>query len=147
MTGITAEQARAIRKADTLCFDHDPDGNGWIRAITRGVDYAHEITITVPVEMSRVQNYGPGHYGPWSCFDMIMSAQYDDRAQTMTRRIKAGTRLALVWTRDNSSLLTKEAGVVVDMLDLKVQNGNVCDTYRVRTFVGYDNASRLVRRA
>lgn len=145
-TPITAEQARAIRNADSLCFDHDSDGNGQIRAIVRGNDAEHERTITIPVELSRVNNYGPGD-GPWDCFAMLMSAQYDDRARTLVRHIRKGSRIAFVWTRDNSSPVTVEAGIVVDMLDVKVANGSVCDTFRVETRIGLDNTARMVRRA
>lgn len=146
VSGLSAVEARTIRNATSLCFDHDRDGNGYIRAITRGDDADHERTLTVPIESSRVQNYGAGD-GPWDCFDMVMSAQYDDLAQTMLRRIRTGSRVAFVWTRDNASPVTRDAGLVVDMLDVKVHNGNVVDTFRVRTFVGLDNSARLIRKA
>lgn len=143
---MTTEEARAIRGADALCFDHDSDGNGQIRAVTRGKDWGHEHTVTIPVEFSRVNNYGPTD-GPWTCFAYIGSAQYDDRARTLVRRMRAGTAVAFVWTRDNSSPVTNEAGIVVDMLDVKVGNGSTVDTYRVETFVGLDNSARMVRQA
>ncbi len=143
---ITASQARSIRRADALCFDGDMSGEGQIRAITRGTAGISETTHTVPVESNRVNNYSPVE-GPWTCFTMLMSAQYDDLAQTLVRRIKAGSRIGFVWTRDNRSPVTEEAGIVVDMLDVKVQNGNVCDTFRVATYIGLDNSARMVRKA
>lgn len=143
---ITSIDARTIRNADALCFDHDSEGNGQIRTITRGNDSDHERTLTVPVESSRVNNYGPGD-GPWACFAMLMSAQHNDVARTLARHIRKDSRIAFVWTRDNSSPVTKGAGIVVDMLDVKVQNGSVCDTFRVATFIGLDNSARMVRKA
>lgn len=145
---LTSTDARAIRTADALCFDQNPDGTGVIRAVFRAKDLigggrTTEYTVEVPV-LSRVNNYGPGD-GPWVCFAMVMSAQYDDRAQTFVRRMKAGTKIALIWTRDNASLVTREAGLYVDALDMKVQNGLVCDTYRVANFVGLDNTARMTQ--
>jgi hypothetical protein len=149
---LTSAQARAIREADALCFDHrmlDPrtgESYGAIRAIVRRRDGDDDITTTIPIESSRVQDYSPtsspnGHVA----FSMIQSAQYSDKARTLTRRIKAGTRIAFVWTRDNSSPVTRDAGIYVDMLDVQVQNGSVCDTFRVDTFIGLDNTARMVR--
>lgn len=142
----TPSEARAIHTADSLCFDGDGDGNGFIRVIVRANSNEAERTITIPVESNRVNNYGPGD-GPWTCFAMVMSAQYDDIARTLMRRIRSGSRIAFVWTRDNSSPVTKEAGIVVDMLDVKVMNGNVCDTFRMATFIGLDNTARMVRKS
>lgn len=149
---IASQQARAIKTADALCFDHNPDGTGAIRAVTRaksmiGGGETTEYTVTVPVEVSRVQNYGPDSAPDgWRCFAMIGSSRHDDVAMTVARHIKAGSRIALVWTRDNSSPVTKEAGLYVDMLDVKVQNGSVTDTFRVATYIGYNNTARMTRR-
>ena len=143
-TEISAQEARIIRTADSLCFDHTADGDGYIRAIFR--DEHVEGTFTVRVESSRVNNYGPNG-GPYTCFTMIHSARYDDVACTLARHIRKGSRIAFVWTRDNASPVTKEAGIFVDMLDVKVLNGSAWDTFRVATYIGYDNSARMVRRS
>lgn len=154
MHTLTSIQASAIRKADSICFDHSPaddaattgNSHGQIRAITEGHRHGCEgqITLVVPIESSRMNNYGEAR-GPFVAFDMIGSAQHDVGWRTVCRQIKAGSRIAFVWTRDNGSEVTREAGLVIDMLDVKVQNGNVCNTYRVRTYVGHDNSARMVR--
>jgi hypothetical protein len=144
--GVTAQQVRALRHADTICFDHLPDGTG--RAIRRAENTGSgfEETIDVPVESSRVQNYGPGN-GPWVGYASTLSAPYDTVTQTILRRIRTGSRVAFVWTRDNSSPVTKAAGIVVDLLDVVVQNGTVADTFRASTFIGLDNSARMIQRA
>lgn len=151
---LTAEQAKSIRDADSVCFDHTPaedaattgNAHGVIRAITEGHRHGAtgQITVSIPIEVSRVQDFGRSE-GPYTGFDMIGTATYDRNWRTVCRQIKAGSRIGLVWTRNNSSPLTEQAGIVVDMLDIEVQNGNVCSTYRLRTQVGLDNSARMVR--
>lgn len=152
---VTAQQAKALRTADAICFDTHPDKQGGqvkqIRAIFREEGDRSEYTVTVPVEVVRLQDYSKdGARGDYSAFEMVMSAKYDDAWQTMARRIKAGSVLGLTWHRDNASPITEEAGIKVDMLDLKVENTvrgkRVCDTFRVRTWVGLDNSARMVKR-
>lgn len=148
MYETTAPEARAIRNADSLCFDHRPDGTGVIRAIKRAEnsDTGFEQTITVPVETSRVQNYGSGT-GPYSACAVMLWAQTEPRVRTVTRRIKTGSRVAFEWSRDDNSPVTTEAGVVVDHLDVVIGNGRVTDTIRVSTFIGLDNSARMIRNA
>ncbi len=146
---ITGLDARMLRKADSIVF-HANGETAEIRAIIRATDQTSEIVHTIPVEVSRVDNYGPGDGpgdGPWVCFAMLMSAKYDAVSQTFVRRTRTGSRIAFRWTRDNSSPVTKEAGIVVDMLDVSIQNGSVCDTMRMSTYIGYDNTARMVRPA
>lgn len=149
---ITTQEARAIKHADSICFDHvnvDGEGTGRIRAIRRASatqsGFEETVTITLPVGHSRVQNYGTDR-GWFVGFSMVMSAQYDAIWQTVARQIRAGSSVGLRWTRDNSSPVTNEAGLVVDMLDIVVQNGRVANTYRIATYVGYDNTARMLRR-
>lgn len=140
---LTTADAAALRRADSICFDTDPEG-GAIRAIFRATDREAERTITIPVASTSVQNYGPGD-GPWKCFAMTMSAQYDDVTRTLVRHLKRGSAVALRWTRGNSSPVTEQAGLVVDHLDVRVANGTVADTFRVATYIGHDNTARMVR--
>src|SRR5688500_13946295 len=113
---VTAFEARAMRHADSICFDHQ--GEGFIRAIKRpeNSDSGSEQTIKINVEASRIDNYSPVD-GPFSCFATIMSAQYDANWQTVARRVRHGSRIAFRWVRDNRSPVTEEAGIVVDYLD------------------------------
>jgi hypothetical protein len=142
---ITGLDARMLRKADSIVFHADGD-HAEIRAVIRATEQTSEITHVIPVEATRVDNFGPGD-GPWTCFAMSMNAKYDDVTQTLVRRTRTGSRIAFRWTRDNSSPVTKEAGLVVDMLDVKVQNSSVCDAMRMSTYIGYDNTARMVRPA
>jgi hypothetical protein len=146
---ITTQEARALRNADALCFDHRADGTAAIRAIRRentSTGFEETVTIELDPATSRVQNYGDGD-GPWVGFGYVGSPQHSPIAHTLVRHIKSGSRIGFVWTRDNNSPLTRDAGIVVDMLDVKVENGKVCDTFRIITQVGQDNSARLIRRA
>lgn len=146
MSTVTTQEARALRNADSICFDHKADGTGQIRAIRRAVNsaFGFEETVVVGIDLSRVNNYGPGD-GPWAGFAMSHSVKFDALVQTLVRHIKAGSEVAFVWTRDNHSPVTREAGLYVDMLDVKVRNGKHTDTFRVSTFVGLDNSARMIR--
>lgn len=144
---VTSREARALRNADSICFDLRKDGGALIRAIRRGSNTASgfEEVVAVAVESCRVNDYSRVTEGPYVGFAMIMSALYDPIWQTVGHHIRAGSRLGLVWTRDNSSPVTEQAGIVVDMLDIQVQNGNRCGTFRVSTYIGRDNTARMLR--
>lgn len=148
---LTAQDIRALKNADSICFDHLPDGKGRIRAIKRaedsstGFEQTHEIAV-----FSRVLNYGAAYDGDYSAFYMVHSARFNDVALTLVRRMTTGATVALVWTRDNSSpVLTGESyHLVRDELRLVIQgkNSKVADTYLVAESVGKDNSARMVRK-
>lgn len=146
-TVLDAQDARNIRKADAICFDYDDGyGNPRIRAIIRGNDREGERTLAVPVLDQRVQDY-TGATGAVQAFAMTMHAQHDAIARTLVRHIRAGSTISFRWTRGNDSPVTKDAGLVVDHLDVQVTNGKVTDTFRVETYIGLDNSARMVKRA
>lgn len=142
-TTVTAAQTRALRHADSICFDTDQ-----IRAIRRADNSStgFEETVTIPVALHRVDAFD-GSSGPFRCFAMTMSAQYDRRAQTFVRKVWSGSMIALTWTRGDSSPITREAGIVVDHLDVSVSNngGKLADTFRLSTFIGLDNSARMIQ--
>lgn len=142
---LNTEQARALRNADSVCFDYDGDstvGLGAIRAILLADDKigAGEQTTTIPGVHSTLHAYDDSR-GGFTCFDMIMTAQFTPEWKTVAKRIKAGTDVRLHWVRGNSSPVTDEAGLVVDYLNI-VLNG---DEYRIGNYVGRDNTTRMVR--
>lgn len=139
-------QIRSVRAADAICLDHHADGTAAIRAITRQTGTTSEVTVTLPVEVSRVDNYGTGD-GPWTAFAYFGASCFDHRWQTIARLIRRDSRLGFVWIRDNASPITRDAGVVIDMLDIQVQNGSTSHTIRVETRVSLDNTARMIRPA
>lgn len=142
---LTAHDARAIKSADALCFDRNKDGSGQIRAIRRAENSSSgfEETHTVETDRCGVNNYGTGSVS--NAFAMIVSAQRDDVARTLVRHMRAGSKVALVWTRGNASPVTDNAGLVRDELRVKVQNGKTCDTFLVQVYIGLDNSARMVQ--
>ena len=146
---LTAQDVRALRHADALCFDHTA-GDGQIRAILHAdhSDTGFEQTHAIPARLSRIESYG-GPDGELHGFHMISSAKYDDIAQTLIRHLRIGSQFAFKWTRDNSSPVTREAGVVRDELRVTVQakGAKVADTFLVGVFIGRDNTARMVQLA
>lgn len=151
-TILTEQDVRALKHADALCFDHLRDGTGRIRAILRaensptGFEQTHEIL----AHSSRVEDYErTPHDGGHTAFAMLMSAKYNDRAQTIARHLRKGGQFTLHWVRDNNSPVTREAGIVVDFLDVRIasRTGSAVDVFRVDTYIGYDNTARMVKRA
>lgn len=146
---LTREQAKAIREADTVCFDYaasdggalGPAEHGTIRAIYRANDSTgrSEVTVTIPRIETRITCYDGATVA--DCFDMVMLAQHTPEWRTVAKRLKAGTDIRLHWVRGNSSPVTDEAGLVVDYLNVVV-NG---DHYRIGNYVGRDNTARFVR--
>lgn len=147
-TALTRQDVRALQHADTICFDHTGEGEGRIRAIRRGENSStgYDETHTIAAALSRVQNYGPED-GDWRAFAMIMSAQYDDIGRTLVRHLREGSRFSLEWTRDNSSPVTRDAGLVRDELRVHVQGktAKVADTFLIAVFIGKDNSARMVK--
>lgn len=148
---LTTQDARALRNADSICFDHLPDGTGRIRAILRadhsstGYEQVHIIT----AESSRIDDYQPEpHSGTYTGFAMAMSAKYDPTTVTIVRHLRAGSKFALIWVRDNNSPITREAGIVVDELRIRIQqrNAKTADEFNVDTRVSLDNSARMVQR-
>jgi hypothetical protein len=144
---LTKQDVRALAHADSLCFDHTGVDTGQIRAILRAEKSptGFEQTHSIPATSSIVNNYGTED-GDWRGFHMILSAQYDEIGHTLVRHLREGSRFALVWTRDNASPITRDAGVVRDELRIRVQgkNSKVADTFLVAVFIGKDNSARMV---
>lgn len=146
---LTAQDVRALKHADALCFDHR-DGEGQIRAILRAEnsDTGFEQTHTIPAALSRIESYG-GPEGELRAFAMLQSSKYSDIAQTLIRHLRTGSQFAFKWTRDNSSPITRDAGLVRDELRVSVQgkNAKVADTFLIEVFIGKDNTARMVQLA
>lgn len=146
MHEITNAEARAIKHADTLCFDHHADGTGCIRAIQSADNSpsGFEQTITVEATSSRVNNYGP-QADAFTGFSHCGSAKFSDVARTLVRHLRPGSQFTMRWTRDNSSPITRDAGLYVDLLHLTVQHGRTTDCFLVDYSVGLDNSARMIR--
>lgn len=138
---LNTDQARALRNADSVCFDYSASEGGAIRAIKRANDNTGEgeRTFSIPGVDTRVEAFDG--VTVVHCFDMVMSAQVTPEWQTVAKRIKSGVDVRLHWARGNWSPVTEEAGLVVDYLNIVI-NG---DEYRIGNYVGHDNSGRLVR--
>lgn len=146
---LTKQDVRALQHADAICFDHTGVGEGMIRAIQRAENSStgFEQTHVIPALSSTVKNYGPEN-AEWRAYASILSAKYDDIGQTLVRHLREGTEFALEWTRDNSSPITREAGLVRDELRIRVRrSAKITDTFLVAVFIGKDNSARMVTRA
>lgn len=149
---LTAQDVRALRHADAICFDHrGGNGVGQLRAIVRAdrSSTGFEQTHVIPCE-SRLDDYSGepapnGHNG----FHMAMYAQHDRAARTLVHRLRAGNEIVLRWVRGNSSPVSKEIGFVRDELYLTTGKPDTrsSETYLVAVYTGYDNTARMVRSA
>ena len=145
---LTARDTRALRHADSLCFDHNADGTGAIRAIVRadrsstGFEQVH----TIPV-VSRVDNYSRGFDGPVTACYVLMYVTYDPMDQTLIRHMRAGKRVHLHWTAGNASPVLDNADLVRDELRIRIGDDKRADTYLLAVSVGRDNSARMIRRA
>lgn len=151
---LTTQDVRALRHADSICFDHNVDGTAHIRAIVRAdrSSSGFEQTHVIPCE-GRVDDYEQEHtqaleHRGYRAFHMEMSARYSDTAQSLVGRLRAGNAIILRWTRGNSSPVTKEIGFVRDELRLRTGNPerDNAETFLVAVYAGYDNTARMVRR-
>lgn len=146
---LTAQDVRALKHADDLCFDHHADGTGQIRAIIRaensptGFEQVHTITAT----MSRIESYGKSH-DAYTGFESV-NARYNAEISTIVRHLRVGASFSLHWVRDNSSPVLRDAGLVRDELRIFTQarNAKTGNTFHVRTFVGLDNTARMIKPA
>lgn len=155
---LTAQDVRALKHCDSLCFDHGMahtgnDSGGQIRALLRGdtSPTGYEQTHRIPAALSRVQDYERGDRvfdGTYTAFASINSAQFSGEARTLIRHLRVGSRFSFEWVRNNSSELTREAGLVVDQLRVHVQGkgAKVADVFLMDVFVGRDNSARMVKR-
>lgn len=141
---LTSADAAAIKAADTLCFDTIGERTT-IRAITRATERVSEVVTTIGVDHVWLNDYS-GASGDYTAYATLMNARHDDVTRTMARHLRKGSVLALRWTRGNDSPVTREAGLVVDHLDVVVSNGKAADTFRVATYIGRDNSVRMVKR-
>lgn len=144
---LTTKQIRALKDADSVSFSVY-NGETLIKAWFRETDEVSEYTVTISTEYNTVHNYGTGGENGYACFAMIGSSKYDAAWQTIVHDMRTGCAVALKWTRNNSSPVLDEAGIVQDHLDMTVQNpSGRARTYRVATYVGRDNTARMVRLA
>lgn len=149
---LTAQDIRALKHADALCFDHTGTGEGQIRAIMRAENSStgFEQTHTIRAYLSTVNNYGPDDpVNGWTAFHMFTSAKYDTVAQTLIRHMRTGGQFTLDWVRDNNNDILRDAGLHQDELRMRIAppNGKNVDVFLVRVSVGRDNSARMIRGA
>jgi hypothetical protein len=152
---LTATHISALRRADTVCFDHDSDRGSWIRCIKRLKPTAadpfqpEERTIAIKCA-SRVHAWTDmTHTTPIAirAYVYLGSAQYDDEWKTIASLIRAGDTLMLSWHRGGlGSPFLRERGLVGDYLQLLVfRKERPVYTFRIDNYVGADNSARMTK--
>lgn len=147
---LTTQDIRALKHADSICFDHTREGFGQIRAIVRAENSStgFEQTHTIRAFVSSLDRYGPDRLeNGWTAFHMESSAKYSPVAQTLIRHMRAGGQFTLNWVRDNNNDILRDAGLHQDELRMRIAppNGKHVDVFLVRVSVGYDNTARMIR--
>lgn len=151
VVAIHSNNARALRKADTLVF-HFQKGEHFIRAIKTERDEFgtkdREIRIDVQgrVEKYRVREHDLGEVE--ECSAIISSAQFDKALQTALAGIRAGDILVLRWVANNNSQYLDKAGLFQDHLYLQVHRGalnhNVKE-YLISSSITPNNSAKMCK--
>lgn len=142
---ISTFEAKAIREANSLCFDH-MRGHGQIRAILRDADH-NETQVRIPAHHSHVESFRAGDTDTASGFSYMMNVAYVPEMVTIRRRLITGAAFTLHWTAYNQSPLLDEAGLVCDELRIRIQGprATVADTFLVSRQVSRNDSARMIR--
>jgi hypothetical protein len=147
-------QLAALRQADSVVFRHTAEHGATIEATkaappaTARNPFPREVTVDIPCE-SAFREYRPGasiSRPAYTGFDMIQSAQYCPEWLTIARLLQPGDALTLRWERNAwCSPALGEAGFIGDRLMLEARRGKHCLTFHVRSYIGPDSLTRMVR--
>lgn len=81
------------------------------------------------------------------CVAVVSSPRWVPEWQTVLMLLRAGDRVELCWTGNNGNQYTRQAGLHVDSLNLRVIRGKVIMEFALCHGVCQDNSARMVRRA
>jgi hypothetical protein len=168
-TGLSADDIKALRQADTICFDQLKDQVGQIRAIKRGRRGDRDLFRTQDAERvipckSRVwASLREGvTQNDLTAFEYCGSAKYDSAIQTILGLLKPGDEVELEWRTggngylERSRVTEKEPGAEYspgmgerlyhDRLTLSVRRrGERKYTFNVADSVCPNNTARMIR--
>jgi hypothetical protein len=146
--GITANDVKAMRTCDSVCFYH-ADGKGAVSAVKRGkAPWYEESRHDVPCQASSLTVYGTDRtHDPSAvkCFALVSFAREKDTWQTVAGLLRAGDVLELSWVGANNSECLKRANLFADELYLVVVRGKRRMTFNISYQVCPDNTARMVR--
>jgi hypothetical protein len=156
MTIIDKTDLTALRKADSVCFDHNirttagPERVSMIRAIKRAPydttdPFAQDVTHAINVD-SRAFSYDhPSDSDNLTAFEMLHSAQVTETWQTIVGLLRVGDDLKLVWAAGNSNGYLEESNLHRDELRLEVTRNGKRLTFHVATSVCPNNSARMIK--
>lgn len=159
---VTAQDKRALRHADSIVFrlykgQATIEANLDAQRSPTGFEQKHLIYVggAHVTDYSREHSYVPEkEWHRYSGFHMEHSGvRYNHPLRTLVDRLRIGGTASLHWIRGNSSPLTIEAGLVVDVLYLHITQPPmkaatkppVTDVYMVDYSVSQDNSARMVK--
>jgi len=156
VTIIDKTDLTALRKADSVCFDHNvrtsrgPERGSYIRAIKRAPfdstdPFEQDITHTIAVD-SRAFTYDyASDHDNLTAFGMLHSAQVTETWRTVVALLRVGDDVSLVWAAGNSNGYLTEAGLHRDELRFIVKRGERTMTFHVMTDVCPNNSARMIK--
>ena len=141
---LTAVELRELRRARRLVFTAEGEGrqlSGTIRTVreARGKEIETEIGVGASLHY-----YAEEPSGRVTCFTMAHFVTEDKR--TWMRSLRAGDRVTLQFTRDNSTDSIRAARLVRDELRLVIRRGErLIGSYLIDIYVGPGSITRMVR--
>lgn len=132
--GITAEQLKALRNADTIVFRYSPEATTIeaVRSVDPSDGYGErDLRVSIPVEDAVVTNYACQNPVDGSLFRTVSSAawvlgasQYNATVSTFLRQIlRKGDRIRPVFVAGNDSAAVRDAKLTVDELHVNLDRG------------------------
>lgn len=174
---LTADDVASLRKADSVTFHYFRGAGairahlrggypGSLRIFTArqqrmfpdtssyNADREREINVATAMhgysdDIGTAWRLGDDYSGDCNpaAFYMEHSGQYNPKWLTIANLIHAGDVLRLVWTADNNTHYTRDAGLHADELTLTiVRKGKIVHTLHVAHSVMLDNSARMVQR-
>ncbi len=161
---LTAQDIKAIKQADRVCFDHSTLRGGELRLIkevkNRGPFDDREKQYEVSVHSRFHGKHANGEvvmYTNSSCFEMEHCGQYSDTWNTVKAFVKVGDEITLEWYADGGNDYIRGSTyqgqrIYCDHLKLiirrKMKNGETARFgFSLRTSTCPDNTARMVRLA
>lgn len=169
--GLTKLDLAALRKADSICFDHDRPRDrvnsqaGRIRCIKRLTEkqqlqdpYGGDertYTINVDSRISICGNYDSAEekrelQEKLRAFEMIYAGDFYPKVQTIISNLRVNDVISLKWIMDNNNDYVKNAGLHKDDLVIEVNRDGKQKVKRleflVHSSVCEDNSARMIKR-
>lgn len=149
---LTATDIKALKKADTICFDHF-EGKSGIRAIKKtrlddvwDADLTHTIEATAYKGDADYNHNADGHQD-WNGYLHFGHANSYNHLQTLWSLLRVGDTIGLIWNANShDSQVVSESELIADTLYLRIErNTGAVLHLLVQTTVTKDNSARTIR--